>query len=308
MTEVDALVVGGGPGGLTAALMLGRARRSVLVVDASEGRNRFAAHSHSFFTRDGTPPPELRAIGREQALAYPDTRHHDGSVVSLTGSPGAFNAVLDDGTAVTSRVVVLATGAVDVLQPIEGIDRYWGRGVFQCPFCDGWENRDRPMAVLTGEEQALMIVRHYYNWGHDLTLLTNGRWEPDSALRASLDAMAVPVRTDEIAEVEGDGEWLGGVRFASGERLPLEIIWTRPTPKVRNELAVGLGCELVDKGGFSGFVWADETSQTSVPGVYAVGDLTNAAPSVAFAVSSASFAAARANHLLVELDHEHVAV
>ncbi len=138
----DAIVVGGGPAGLSAALLLGRSRRSVLVCDGGEARNAASHASHSFLTRDGTPPLELRRIGREQLSTYPAVQLTTAVVVDARAEDGHFVAVLDDGQRVETRTLVLATGVRDELPAIDGLAALWGRGVFHCPYCDGWEVRD----------------------------------------------------------------------------------------------------------------------------------------------------------------------
>jgi thioredoxin reductase len=299
----DVVIVGGGPAGLSAALMLGRARRSVVLLDTGEGRNAPSAASHSFFTRDGTPPAELRRIGQEQLRQYETVNPRADPAVGISGEVGDFRVRLADGEELMSRTVILATGVKDVLPAIPGVARYWGKGVFQCPFCDGWEHRDQPVAVLASQEQALESVSLYRNWSANLTLLTNGAWEPDGDLSAQLAAMGVVVNTATIDRVEGDGVHANRIVFGTGRELPVSVFWLRPEQQVRNELAVELGCELYDAGHSRGLVKLDGPGQTTVPGVFAAGDITTPMHQVSLAVASGTMAAAGATRLLIAADN-----
>jgi thioredoxin reductase len=300
----DVVIVGGGPAGLSAALMLGRARRSVVLLDTGEGRNAPSEASHSFFTRDGTPPAELRRIGQEQLRLYDTVQVQSEAATGVSAEVGSFRVSLADGGELESRTVILATGVRDVLPEIPGVDRYWGKGVFQCPFCDGWEHRDQPVAVLASQEQAMEAVSLYRNWSRDLTLLTNGAWEPDSDLGNQLATMGVAVDTDRIARVEGDGRHANRVVFGTGRELQVAVFWIRPEQQVRNELAVELGCELFDAGHSTGLVKLDGPGQTTVPGVFAAGDITTPIHQVSLAVASGTMAAAGATRLLIAADND----
>jgi thioredoxin reductase len=217
----------------------------------------------------------------------------------IMGELENFRVRLSGGEELVSRTVILATGVRDVLPDIPGIDRYWGKGVFQCPFCDGWEHRDQPVAVLASQEQATEAVSLYRNWSRDLTLLTNGAWEPDSELAA----MGVNVNTDPIERVEGDGTHANRVVFSTGRELPVAVFWLRPEQLVRNELAVELGCELYDAGPITGLVKLEGPGQTTVPGVFAAGDITTPMHQVSLAVASGTMAAAGATRLLIAADN-----
>jgi thioredoxin reductase len=303
--EIDALIAGGGPAGLTAALLLARARRTVLLVDAGQGRNRFVDASQGFFSRDGEPPDRLRAIGQEQVLVYPGATIIEGEVNGISGEAGDFHADLSNGDEVRSRVVVLATGVEDILPPIPGIEQYWGKGVFQCPFCDGWEHRSRSMAVLLDEPNVLETDCMYHGWSNHLTLVTNGVWRPNEVLVAQLGAIGVPVETREIAGMEGDGVYLTALILADGARMPVEVLWCQPEPRVRNELAVALGCERYEEHECTGWVKIDRDGCTSVPGVFAAGDMTQTTAKIAHAVSTGTQAASSANNLLIRMDFAH---
>ena len=172
----DALIVGGGPAGLSAALTLGRARKRVLLCDAGPRRNQAATHIHNFVTRDGTPPEDFRAVARAQLARYPNVTLHDAGVTALEGTRGDFRVTLGAET-VTARRVVLCTGMIDAPPPIEGLRALWGRSVFQCPYCHGWESQDRPWGYLVQPATAAHVVPFVLQtlgWTQTVTVFTHG--------------------------------------------------------------------------------------------------------------------------------------
>ena len=299
----DVVIIGGGPAGLSAALMLGRARRKVVLLDAGQGRNAPSEASHSFFTRDGTPPADLRRIGHEQLQPYGSVTVRMDEAVAVSGEISQFQVTTATGERLKSRTVILASGVRDVLPDIPGVDRYWGKGVFQCPFCDGWEHRDRPMAVLATPETAIEAVRLYRNWSPDLTLLTNGQWEPDRELSDLLAGMDVGVVTDQIELVGGKNGHVDRIVFATGRELPVAVFWIRPGQEPRTGIAADLGCELYDAGFVTGLVKLEGPGQTTVPGILAAGDITSPIHQVSLAVASGTLAAAGATRLLIGMDN-----
>jgi thioredoxin reductase len=278
----DAIVVGGGPAGLSAALLLGRSRRTVLVCDTGEARNAASHASHSFLTRAGTPPLEFRRLGREQLATYPGVELTSSTVVDACAEDDHFVTIHADGRRVAARKLVLATGVRDELPAIEGLEALWGRSVFHCPYCDGWEVRDQPLAVYPNTDdpalvmQAALLIRQ---WSRDLILLTNGPAPLDDESRSRLA--------------------LFGITLASVDTLSRRAIFVRPRQAPRNELAVRLGCELSDDPPFPGLIRVDASGQTTVQGVYAAGDVVTPIQQVATAVSSGAVAGAMVNLAMV---------
>jgi len=299
----DVVIIGGGPAGLSAALLLGRGRRNVVLLDTGEGRNAPSDASHSFFTRDGTSPAELRRIGHEQLRPYGTVSVRTEAAVALSGAVGQFQVMLAGGDGLESRVVILATGVRDILPDIPGMDRYWGKGVFQCPFCDGWEHRDLPMALLAPPEMVLESVHLYRTWSTNLTVLTNGEWESDRELSARLADLGIGVITDSIEQIEGNGTHANRIVFRSGREMPIAVLWIRPEQQANTSLAVELGCELYDAGLITGLVKVDGPGQTTIPGVFAAGDIASPMHQVSLAVASGTAAALGATRLLIQMDN-----
>ena len=298
----DAVIVGAGTAGLSAALVLGRSRRRVLVLDGGEPRNAPAAGVHGFFTRDGVHPGELLEIGREQLRPYDDVEYRAGRVTEASGSDGCFGVTLEDGDEVLARKLVLATGVVDELPQRPGFWELWGRGVHHCPYCHGWEVRDRPLAVLISRERALEYALLIRNWSHDLVLLTDGAAELEEEDLRRLHVLGVPVNEKPIARLEGREDGLEGlfrVVFDDGTFLEREGLFYGPPQRQRSGLAEALGCEIVAMGPATEVVKADPmTRETSVPGVYVAGDAGPPPQSVVAAAASGANAAAFLNHTL----------
>jgi thioredoxin reductase len=301
----DVVVVGAGTAGLSAALVLGRSRRRALVLDGGEARNAPSHASHGFFTRDGAGPGELLEIGRAQLEPYPNVEYRAEGAAGVSGSDGSFEVVLEGGETVSARKVVLATGVFDELPDRPGFQELWGRGVYHCPYCHGWEVRDRPLAVMAGGEEIAERAVLIRNWSRDLVALTDGSPLGDEA-RARLGALGVPVYEERIARLEGrdDGlEGLSRVVFEDGSTVEREGLFYGPPQRQRSPLAEALGCEVVAMGPAAEVVRADPmTRETGVAGVYAVGDAGTPMQSVALAAASGNAAAAMLNHALCVKD------
>ncbi len=302
--KYDVVVVGGGSAGLSAALVLGRSRRRTLVLDAGEPRNAPSSGVHGFFTRDGILPKELLDIGREQLEPYPSVEVRSARVTGASGENGDFEVVLDGGTVTRARKLLLATGVVDELPDKPGFEELWGRSVYHCPYCHGWEVRDRPLAVLSSDERAAERAAFIRNWSRDLVLLTDGPANLNEEGRRTLHALGIPVREERISHLEGDpGGAAGGLRrihFEDGSSLEREGLFYVPPQRQGSELAQMLGCEIVAMGQAPAGVKSDPmTRETTVAGVYVAGDAGNAVQSALLAAASGANAAFFVNHSLV---------
>lgn len=288
----DVVIVGGGPAGLAAALTLGRGRKRVLLCDAGTPRNAAAVHVQNFVTRDGTPPAEFRRIARAQLEAYPNVQTSESRVHAVEGEQGAFRVRLNTGT-VTARRLLLATGMIDDLPPIDGFRALWGTSIFACPYCHGWEVQDRRFGCLATTPEMLAFAIFLRGWTSDVVALTNGAIEVPGETRAQLTAAGVPVDERPIARLVGRDGHLARVEFTDGAALERDVLFAHPVQR-QVELVAALGPALDQKG----FVVLDDTRQTSDPGVFGAGDLASPAQSAILAAAAGSQAAFMLNRAL----------
>lgn len=298
-TLYDVVIVGGGPGGLAGALALGRARKRVLLCDAGPRRNAAATHIHNFVTRDGTPPDEFRAIGRDQLARYPNATVRDVGVDAIAGSRGAFRVGLSGGEAVDARRILLCTGMVDELVAIDGFRELWGHAIFQCPYCHGWEARDQPWGYLVLPATAGHLVPFAIqarSWTREVTVFTNGVAIADDA-RAPLEAAGIRIATPPISRLVGQGGRLEAVALGDGTTVACSALFAHP-PQRQVEVVRQIGVAVDDDG----YVKTDPvTRETSVRGIYAAGDLTSRMQGAIIAAAAGAQAAAMIN---VELSLE----
>jgi thioredoxin reductase len=291
----DVIIVGGGPAGLTAALMLGRACKRVLVCDAGKPRNRVAQAAHGFFSRDGLSPAELLQIGREQLHPY-DVEIQVGEVVEAQKMSDHFQVNLSDGNQFVGRKLLLATGMKDSLPAIDGFAKLWGSSIFHCPYCHGWEVRDQPLAIYGKGEVGFEMIFMLTGWSRDLVFCSDGSAELTHEQRQQLSNWGVQLREEKIARLEYQDDKLTGIVFTNNKVLPRRAILLRPRSYQHSHLAAKLGCKL----GSDDIVQVDESKQTSIPGLYAVGDVSSPYSQIAVAVASGTIAAVSINHTLTE--------
>ena len=291
---MDVVVVGGGAAGLSAALVLGRSRRRVLVVDAGAPRNAPSPTAHSCFTRDGTPPDELLRIGREQLAPYDSVRVVSDRVTSVRTGDGAFTVGLADGGEVATRRVLLAIGVRDILPDIDGIGALWGRSVLHCPYCHGWEVRDEPLALYATGAIAMEMGPMLLQWSRDVLLLTGGPGELGSSDRDTLTRQGVRIIDTPVQRVDGD-DHVVRITLADGRVEQRSALFVRPTQELASDLPQRIGCELTE----AGHIRVGSDLQTSVPGVYAAGDATTPLQQIVVAAASGAQAAMMINRDLV---------
>jgi thioredoxin reductase len=290
----DCIVVGAGAAGLSAALVLGRARRRTLVIDAGGQSNRVAHGVGGLLGHDGRPPSELYALGREELAGYPAVTVRDGEVVSAAREADGFVLMLaGDATPVRACRVLLATGMNYHYPAFDGIAERWGRSVFHCPFCHGWEVREQPLGVLdsgaTGVHRALLLRM----WSDDVVLLSDGPAGLDDDEAARLRAAGVTVDERAVAGLAGEGSALDAVVFADGDRRACRGLLVPVTLHQRSSLAQQLGAPAAEPGPLAADAVAiDAQHATGVPGLYAAGDNSMLMPSVANAVAAGGTAAA----------------
>jgi thioredoxin reductase len=294
----DAVIIGGGAAGLTAALYLGRFRRNVIVFDTARQANRVSHAAHGFFTRDGASPSELISIGQEQLRQYQTVQIQNYEVTAITPIESAFSVTLSDNSSVMARKVILATGLKDHLPAIQGIEAYWGKSVFHCPYCDGWEARDKPVAIINDGGAALHVAKLLRVLTEDLVLCTNGNSSLTEQERAALNGIGVQIIETPIARIEGHDGHVECIVLEDGQTLACDRIFIRTNPVQHAPFVADLGCEMLE----SGFVKVDEFGRTSVPGVYAAGDLASRFRQVVMAASQGATAGVGVNMDLISED------
>lgn len=298
MTTYDVLVLGAGPAGLQAALTLGRGRKRVRVLDAGVRRNAAAVHVQNFLSRDGTPPAELRGIGRAQLATYPNVEVGDARVDVITGTKGAFVAQ-GGGETIYARRVVLATGMIDERLPIEGFEAHWGTSIVQCPYCHGWEAREGRWGCLVRDTHALAFPMLLRGWASEVTAFVDPALDVPADARARWEAAGIRVETSPVRRLLGSSGALESVQLENGTAVSCDLLYAHP-PQRQVDVVRALGLALDERG----YVRVDPTTrETSIPGIYAAGDLTTHAQAAILAAASGMAAGAALN---LELTVEQV--
>jgi thioredoxin reductase len=297
MSEYDVVIIGGGAAGLSAALVLSRARRKVAVVDAEAPRNAPAARLHGFLSRDGLPPGELLAAGRAEVEGY-GGEVIQGAVASATqDSPSAFQVHLADGAVLSARRLLVATGLRDELPEIPGVRERWGQDVLHCPYCHGYEVRDRQLGVVGGGPNAVHQAQLVRQWADDVVFFPHTT-ELTADEREQLRARAIGVVEGTVVRLVVESGTLYGVELEDGSMIRRGAVFVGPRFVPNDDLLAGLGCVVDDNG------WAvtDATGRTSVPGVSVAGNTANPRAQVITAAGEGSAAAIALNADLVDDD------
>ena len=299
MRDRDVVVVGGGAAGLSAALMLARARRSVLVVDAGAPRNAPAAGVHGLLGRDGMPPAELLERGRAEVRSYGGEIVR-GEVDGVDRDGDRFAVRLAGGEIMHARRLLVTTGLVDELPEVPGLRERWGRDVVHCPYCHGWEVRDRAIGVLATGPMSVHQALLFRQWSADVVLFSHRAGAPDQEQAEQLAARGIGVVSGEVAALEVADDRLAGVRLADGTVIAREVVAVAPRMVARSGLLAGLGLRAVEHPSGAGeHVPADPTGRTEVPGVWVAGNVADLSAQVGTAAAAAAFAAAQINADLV---------
>lgn len=280
----DAIVIGGSYAGMAAALQLVRARKSVLVIDAGERRNRFASHSHGFLGQDGVDPGEIAANARRQLEAYPMLSWRDVRAKDVAGQTDDFIVTTSDGGSHRGLRILLAIGVADQLPPIAGLSERWGKAVFHCPYCHGYELGGGRIGVIATGPMSIHQAQFLTEWG-DITLLVNNATPLGADALANLESRGVAIEEALIDRLEGHAD----VRLADGRLLSFAGLFTAARCIPSHSLAEAMGC-VIEETSMGLQVRTDAESKTSVPGVFACGDVSRVPHSVSIAVGNGALA------------------
>jgi thioredoxin reductase len=300
MTE-DAIIIGGGFAGLSAAMQLARARRRVTILDTGLPRNRFSAHSHGFLAQDGRPGADILADARRQLAAYETITFRTTSAETLNGERDAFTVVTNDGGQIDARRVLLSTGFEDQLPDIPGLSERWGKTVLHCPYCHGYEVGGGPVGVLARTSEAARFAAVVADWG-DVTLFTNAVPEPDEKDLAVLEARNVKLRPGRVTAVtDGPG---GMLAVETGPGIPtlVKALFVSPEARVRSDIPRDRDLELKATP-IGNILQTDDTGQTSLPGLYAAGDIALGPANIALASANGVKTAVFLHHSLIWPSH-----
>jgi thioredoxin reductase len=295
----DVIVVGAGPAGLSAALILGRCRRTVLICDTGKPRNAASHALNGYLTRDGIPPSEFLEIGRRELAKYTTVRMiATGAAAAECVEGGRFKIVLEDGDVVFSRKLLIATGVVDNVPDVPGFKALYGSSVFHCPYCDGWEVRDQPIAIYGRGSRGLGLALELTAWSADIVLCTDGPSEIDADGLARLERNGIKVRDERVTSLEGTDGILERVHFERGDPLPRRAMFFTTGQSLQSELALHLGCEVNEKGTIA----TGKYEKTHLPGLFVAGDASRAVQWVVVAAAEGAEAAFAINTDLLKED------
>ncbi|HMB67930.1 MAG TPA: NAD(P)/FAD-dependent oxidoreductase [bacterium] len=278
--DYEAVIIGGGPAAHNAGLALGRARRRILICDEARPRNGIAARSHTFFTRDGVPPLELRRVAVDQLKPYDTVTFAEDRVTEVSALAGGFRLRFDRRESVTAELVLLATGMEDVRPDVPGFDELWGETVIHCPYCHGWEVRDLPWAAYLTVAEPFVNLARLLSWSDDVIVIVAGHVDLPADTQAGLESLGLRVESGTIRALHAENGKLDAIELQDGRRIPRRVLVHAPSQR-QTALVRELGLDLDE----TGYVITDDSKQTNVPGIYAAGDLTTPRQQIAFAAA-----------------------
>jgi thioredoxin reductase len=276
----DCAIIGGGPAGLNASLILGRARRNVILFDNNNPRNAVTQESHGFITRDGIKPKEFREIAHEEIGRYPSVVYARREVTSVIKNNNSNEPLFELLTSeynerYQSKTIIISTGLRDILPSIDNISDYYGRSLFHCPYCDGWELRDKPLVVIIGEQvQGFHFIQTIYNWSKDLVVCTNGTVFQNTEQKDLLQSKGIKIIENKIKNFVGENGQMEKILFENGKSVSRKGGFVMPQLVQSSDFGKQLGCQYNSLGGIA----IDSFGRTNIPGVYAAGDASVIAP------------------------------
>ena len=295
----DVVIAGAGPAGLSAALVLGRARRKVLLCDTGTPRHWAAKEMHGFLTRDGIPPAEFRRLAHQELSRYPGVEFRAVEVTAATrNDDGHFSVTIGKRRRVRSRKLLIATGVFDHLPRVDGIEQFFGTSVFQCPYCDGWEMRDAPIAVYGKGRRGFEMARAMTAWSNNIVLCADGAARLSETEKTHLQRNGIPVVEERIEHLQGARGKLREIVFRSGRRLKRSALFFDTPSSSQSQLAEALGCQFARHGG----VKCGQHEATSVPGVFVAGNIIKDVQLVIVAAAEGTRAAFGVNRALTRED------
>jgi thioredoxin reductase len=292
---LDVIIIGGGPAGLNAALLLGRSRKSVLVIDEGKARNRVTHEAHGFLTRDGIEPAEFKRIAMEQIGQYPSVQFVSDAAVTASGTDGHFEIMTAQGTSWHAKKLLFAVGKKDLPLDIAGLTEVYGKSAFVCPYCDGWELRDQPLVSIVSGAHALHMAKVLSGWTDQITICTNGSTELTAEHLAEIKRHNISVSTSPIRQIESVDGIVQHVVLDTGERISCRGIFFAPKLAGGSDLPQALGCKMTDTGS----IIVDSFGKTNIPGVFGAGDAASEMYQAIMAAAQGSIAGAGINHELL---------
>ncbi|AVM22940.1 NAD(P)/FAD-dependent oxidoreductase [Bacillus pumilus] len=293
---LDCAIIGGGPAGLSAALVVGRGRKQVIVFDDEMPRNQVTQESHGFITNDGMAPFEIRKAGEADLQKYPNIQMKRSRIVEIQKNEGNFTLLTQEGERYEAKKIILATGLQDILPEIKGIHDVYGKTVFSCPFCDGWELKDKPLALIAENQRTLHMAKLLSNWTKDLIVFTNGQKVLAEEEKALLTAHSIQVIDVPIVSIDHENGQLHSLHLANGETVKRGGGFVASDFKQSTPFAEKLGCQMTTNGGIE----TDILGRTTVSGVFACGDNLGGPAQLVLAAAAGSQAGMGVIHELVQ--------
>ena len=296
----DVIIIGGSFAGLSAALTVARARRKVLVLDNGQACNRMAPFSHNFITHDGETPHAITLKAREDVLKYPNAQILNTLAISATKEENEFLVTLEDGSIRMARKLVFASGIKDIMpvNELEGFHECWGKSILHCPYCHGYEFKEKPTLIISNGDAAFEFAKVLSQWTDDITILTSGGEAPDGKFAESLNRHGIKVDTRIIKSINHNDGLVFEILFEDDSTVECGVLYASPDYRQACSIPEELGCKLSEKH----HILIDESQRTSVPGVYAAGDCTNMIRAISIAAANGTLAGFTVNKDLIEED------